>query len=174
MLTSEREKELRDHSLKKCGKDHDWADSTIQELLAEIDALRAESEWRHEAEKNYAEALGECRSDLERRTKERDQLKAENEKLRMQLAGCGVAAMCNTKESANKQRIGKENPYYSASYQDVCDAVDREMKLRERIANLREGLTVITTNGLTRGMGWTASQHSRIVLAQDDEMEKKG
>jgi hypothetical protein len=56
-------------------------------------------------------------------------LERENEVLRMQLAGCGVAAMQNT-ENTVKDRIGKDNPYWSASYGDVCAAVDREMKLR--------------------------------------------
>lgn len=57
----------------------------------------------------------------------------ELETLRLQLAACGVAAMCNTRESAKEQRITKDNPYWSASYQDVCNAVDREMALREKL-----------------------------------------
>lgn len=54
----------------------------------------------------------------------------ELETLQMQLAGCGVAAMCNTEKSIAEQRIGKDNPYWSASYGDVCRAVDREIELR--------------------------------------------
>lgn len=57
---------------------------------------------------------------------------AEIERLRIQLAACGVAAMQNTEES-KKQRIGRDNPYWSASYGDVCDTVDREMSLREEV-----------------------------------------
>lgn len=58
------------------------------------------------------------------------------EKYRMQLAACGVAAMQNTEETT-KERIGPDNEYYSASYKDVCDAVDREMKLRTEIEELK-------------------------------------
>ena len=56
--------------------------------------------------------------------------------LRMQLAGCGVAAMCNTEQSIKEQRISPDNPYWSASYGDVCRAVDREMIYREALQKL--------------------------------------
>ena len=49
-------------------------------------------------------------------------LEAELETERMRVAGCGVAAMMNTRSSV-KERIGKDNPYYSASYGDVCSSV---------------------------------------------------
>jgi len=52
---------------------------------------------------------------------------------RMRLAACGVAAMCNTKESIRQQRIKKSSPYFSASYADVCAAVDREICYREAL-----------------------------------------
>ena len=60
---------------------------------------------------------------------------AENEleRERLRLAACGVAAMSNT-EDGRAKRIGKDNPCWSASYGDVCAAVDREMELRERVA----------------------------------------
>jgi hypothetical protein len=48
-------------------------------------------------------------------------LRREVETLNLKLAGCGVAAMQNT-EKTIKQRIDTGNPYYSASYGDVCDA----------------------------------------------------
>jgi hypothetical protein len=54
----------------------------------------------------------------------------ELEVLRQQLAACGVAAMSNTKETAAR-RITPDSLYYSASYGDVCAAVDREMALRD-------------------------------------------
>ena len=54
----------------------------------------------------------------------------------MQLAGCGVAALQNTEKSA-RERITKDNPYWCASYQDVCNAVDREMSLRSELATVR-------------------------------------
>jgi hypothetical protein len=59
---------------------------------------------------------------------------------RLRLAACGVAALSNTKESAAHNRIGESNPYYSASYSDVCSIVDSEMNLREENARLREAL----------------------------------
>lgn len=55
----------------------------------------------------------------------------ENE--RMRLAACGVAAMQNTNESRS-ERIDKTNPYWSASYRDVCRAVDSEIEYRETVA----------------------------------------
>lgn len=58
-------------------------------------------------------------------------LKGELEQTRVQLAGCGVAALCNTRESMVKQIVGHDAYGYSASYQDVLDAVGREIKLRE-------------------------------------------
>lgn len=56
-----------------------------------------------------------------------DELFAEIEQLRVQLAGCGVAAMQNTAESIKERAV--EGDYgYSASYSDVCKAVDREIR----------------------------------------------
>lgn len=50
----------------------------------------------------------------------------------MRLAACGVAAMQNTPSSI-AGRITQDNPYWSASYHDVCAAVNREILLAERI-----------------------------------------
>lgn len=61
-------------------------------------------------------------------------LENEIETLRVQLAACGVAAMQNTEESAT-QRIDKLSPYWSASYGDVCRAVDSEMCSRAALAS---------------------------------------
>ena len=55
----------------------------------------------------------------------------EIETLRIQLAACGVAARQNT-ESTIKDRLTQDSPYWSGSYQDVCNAVDREMIWRRR------------------------------------------
>ena len=74
-------------------------------------------------------------------------LRAEVERLRMQLAACGVAAMGNTPETA-AQRITRDNPYWSASYGDVCAAVDREMLLRGKLVEAREALGRIASMGL--------------------------
>lgn len=58
------------------------------------------------------------------------QLERELNTERMRLAGCGVAAMQNTRDSI-KGRITKNNPFWSASYDDVCRSVDREILYRE-------------------------------------------
>ena len=68
---------------------------------------------------------------------ERTRLELELDAERMRLAACGVAALMNTPDTA-AQRIGRDNPYWSASYGDVCAAVDREMLLREKLKALRE------------------------------------
>jgi hypothetical protein len=69
----------------------------------------------------------------------------EIETLRIQLAGCGVAAMQNT-EGSVKARITAESPYWSASYGDVCRAVDREMQLRQRVDELEAKLALTSGN----------------------------
>lgn len=114
--------------------------------IAELKAKLATAEHaRNEWEKNWAEAKAQPRCDRARcytlhdACLERDALREECEKLRMQLAGCGVAAMTNTASTA-AARITKDNPYWSASYGDVCAAVDREMALREENEKLREFL----------------------------------
>lgn len=68
-------------------------------------------------------------------------LREEVEQLRVQLAGCGVAAMQNT-EATIKDRLADGDYGYSASYSDVCKAVDREMLYRgalEKLAKLGNG-----------------------------------
>lgn len=67
---------------------------------------------------------------------------------RIRLAACGVAATANTVDTV-KQRINKDAHYYSASYGDVCSAVDREMAYREKVKELEgkldEAIDVIST-----------------------------
>jgi len=58
---------------------------------------------------------------------------AEIEQLRVQLAGCGVVAMCNTETSRAKQKCEQGDYGWSQSYQDVANAVDREIKLRHAL-----------------------------------------
>jgi len=59
---------------------------------------------------------------------------------RIRLAACGVAAMQNTRATI-KDRIRSDSPYYSASYSDVCKAVDREISLREKLELVEEALS---------------------------------
>lgn len=56
-------------------------------------------------------------------------MKAQLEIERMRVVGCGIAAMGNT-EKNKAERITKDNPYWTASYGDVCRAVDAEIELR--------------------------------------------
>lgn len=54
---------------------------------------------------------------------------------RMQLVACSTAALANTDKS-KELRIGKENDYWTPAYQDVCDAVDREIRYREALEEI--------------------------------------
>ena len=58
-------------------------------------------------------------------------LKEEIERLRVQLAGCGVAALGY---ATGKNAIEKGSYGYSASFQDVVDLWDKYQKLRERVS----------------------------------------
>lgn len=69
-----------------------------------------------------------------------DKLTAELEVERMRLVACGVGAACNTRESAHNARVNENNPYYCASVQDVYNAVDREMQLREDLGEANDKL----------------------------------
>ena len=75
-------------------------------------------------------------------------LETELETERMRLAGCGVAALMNTRKAA-KDRITPDNPYWSASYGDVCATVDREMNYREMLE--RE---VDDIDNIIKHLGW--------------------
>lgn len=56
-------------------------------------------------------------------------LREEVEHERFRLAACSVAAMSNTPDTV-ANRLDSNHPCYSASYADVCRAIDREMSLR--------------------------------------------
>ncbi len=77
-----------------------------------------------------------------------DSIRSELETTRIQLAGCGVAAMGNTRDSV-KERVQKGNPYWSASYDDVCRAVDAEIRYREDLE--RECMDI---DNVIRHLGW--------------------
>lgn len=53
----------------------------------------------------------------------------------MQLAAISTASFQNT-EASKRDRIGKDHPYASTAYFDVCRAIDREMALRASLADL--------------------------------------
>lgn len=54
--------------------------------------------------------------------------RAVDEHFAIQLAAISTASIQNTPASA-KDRIGRDNPYWTVAYGDVCTAIDREMKL---------------------------------------------
>ncbi len=58
------------------------------------------------------------------------------DQLRCQLAGCGVAALENTVGSRSRRAV-RGDYGHSASYEDVCNAVDREIALREENERLK-------------------------------------
>lgn len=71
-------------------------------------------------EEDLIEQLSACRAEL-----------AVAEELhRMQMVAISVCAGQNVPEL--QERIGKENPYWTPAYDDMCTAVDREV--RERVA----------------------------------------
>lgn len=51
---------------------------------------------------------------------------------RMQMAAISVAALMNTRASAEGWKMHKDEPYWTPAYQDVCIAIEREMKERDR------------------------------------------
>ena len=75
------------------------------------------------------------RAEVARVTAERDALRIELERERMRLSACGVVAMSNTRQTAEENRQVSDE-YKSASFDEVCAAVDREMALRERVAEI--------------------------------------
>lgn len=72
---------------------------------------------------------------------ENERLRADLEQTRVQLAGCGVIAMCNTENSLREQMPAPGSYGYSASLADVKRAVRREIVLR---AAAQEALAVLT------------------------------
>lgn len=101
------------------------------------------------------------------------ELTDENEKLRMQLVACAVAANANTHECAAKMRDIHDD-YKSASWQSVCDAVDREMALREQCEKLFDALKSITETAQMCD-GWSSFPIYDIELAEDtmDDFKNK-
>lgn len=69
-------------------------------------------------------------------------LGTEVETQRIQLAACGVAALCNTPESAEKNRLAPDSKYRSGSYDDVCRLVGSEMALREQLREAEDCLAL--------------------------------
>lgn len=87
-------------------------------------------------------------------------LENEAEVLRMQLAACGVAAMQNTEET-KKERITRDNPYWTASYGDVCRAVDAEIKYRTELEEVIKAFQheCATANAILTHLGLTVEDY---------------
>ncbi len=68
---------------------------------------------------------------------------SEVEQLRVQLAGCGVVAMCNTREALKQQMPSRDSYGYSQSLQDVYDGALREIQERERADALQAAIIKI-------------------------------
>lgn len=58
-----------------------------------------------------------------------------NEQHIMELAAISTASIQNTRLTI-KDRITKENPYWTVAYGDVCNAVDREMNHRQNLEKM--------------------------------------
>lgn len=104
---------------------------------------------------SFAEAHAAIREALNP-TPAEDALRAEVRRLteeleteRIRLAACGVVALANTPESAAKAREMRPE-YRSASCDDVARAVDREMDLRDELAELRAAVAAGTAPGCVR------------------------
>lgn len=66
-------------------------------------------------------------------------LRTELERERLRLAACGVVALANTADSAERARMMHDD-YRSASCDDVARAVDAQMTLRAALTALDERL----------------------------------
>lgn len=113
---------------------------------------------------------------------ERDKLRAECELQMMQMAAVMTASMQNT-QSTVKDRITRENPYYSQGYEDVCRAIDREIEHREAAERLRTALHDIfelasrqaSNRGcaVDEGLIATAKAAVRVIRVSLDEHKKR-
>lgn len=122
-----------------------WPFSEIKNLR---EALASANKTTAQAVKNTAamqEVVSDCDSMLTERAKLIEKLANELEIERMRLVACGVAAQCNTRESAAQQRVSKDSPYFCASVADVHNAVDREMSQRELAVLMRTERDAVRT-----------------------------
>jgi len=113
-------------------------------LMAEITNLKKRNGW---LESGFIHTChDDCQRPLCLANREIDKLKLENAELKelriMNLAGISTASFQNTREST-KERITKDNPYWTAAYDDVCRTVDREINLRESLDVAHEALAKI-------------------------------
>lgn len=103
-------------------------------------------------EKEKTAALEAVYHEVEKVVTLKHKLEGELEAERIRHAACGVIALSNTLDSAKQARQMKDE-YWSASCADVANAVDREMALRDKLAEceareakLRDALKVLMSS----------------------------
>ena len=105
---------------------------------------------------------------------------AELEKARMTLVAVSVAATCNTRKSAEQQRLNKESPWWHPAVGDVHAAVDREIDLRDRLQKANEQFSFSISardnlrEALVRKNGVVESMQAELDLLRGDLKEARG
>ena len=119
--------------------------ATLAELIegkAQAEDMRREAERQLEdtitamRATSTAARIDELVADNQRLAREANELKADNERLNVQLAGCGVVAMADTRDG-QKNRAKQSEYGWSASYGDVCRMVDKLIDFREESERLK-------------------------------------
>jgi len=117
-LELEREVERLNAQIETIGSEGDPMMIELRHQKAEVERLDGQLKAKH---KLLADHVNEV-----------ERLKAENEKLQVQLAGCSVAALGGTNNIAKQGDFG-----WSASYQDVVNLYARKDKLCEALEKAR-------------------------------------
>lgn len=87
----------------------------------------------------------------------------------MQLAAISTASIQNT-EASKAERIGRDNPYWTVAYGDVCTAIDREIRERVRAERLAEALRKLeqfTSRYIGDGAIYAETAEARAALADE-------
>jgi ssDNA-binding Zn-finger/Zn-ribbon topoisomerase 1 len=153
-MTPEREKEIREHVNGAMSLDHACLNARdAKELLEELDKVRGES---------MKAGLFVTQQTYNKLEKERDQLKAENEKIKFEQ---GITHCLSG--------------HWWVSPPIICPHCDNQ-KLRARVEKLRGALKIVTIYDLSEytdkecAVFMTVSYaNAKQALAQDDEMEVK-